>query len=226
MQPVRPISFWWRWVAANALGELIGLGGVAGAGYLVIVLFGEPKGIIQGIGLALFFVFAGSFEGYVLGHAQGKVLTLQIPALDGWVKGTVVGAVVAWALGMTPSTIMNLVQPRSPEPLPVLTTGLRMALAAGLGLVTGPLLAFFQWRVLRIYVAKAFWWLPANALAWAFGMPVIFAGVHVVAATPDKALAALAAAVTIAAAGAVVGAIHGAVLMWLCRGEVNRESAA
>jgi len=151
MRSVGPVSFWWRWVAANAVGELIGLGGVAGAGYLFIALFGEPESIIHGIGTALFFVLAGSFEGYVLGLAQGKVLRLRIPTLEGWVKATVVGAVVAWALGMTPSMIMSFVQPATPEAPPDMSTGLRMALAAGLGMAAGPLLAFFQWRVLRNY---------------------------------------------------------------------------
>jgi len=225
MRSVGPVSFWWRWVAANAVGELIGLGGVAGAGYLFIALFGEPESIIHGIGTALFFVLAGSFEGYVLGLAQGKVLRLRIPTLEGWVKATVVGAVVAWALGMTPSMIMSFVQPATPEAPPDMSTGLRMALAAGLGMAAGPLLAFFQWRVLRNYLAKAAWWLPANALAWAVGMPVLFAGVHGADAMPSKALAVLAAAATIAAAGAVVGAIHGAVLLWLCRAAIHREAA-
>ena len=126
---------------------------------------------------------------------------------------------------MTPSMIMSFVQPATPEAPPDMTTGLRMALAAGLGMAAGPLLAFFQWRVLRNHLASAAWWLPANALAWAFGMPILFAGVHVADASPNNALAVLTAAATITAAGAVVGAIHGTVLLWLCRADIRREAA-
>lgn len=111
MPLTRSISFWSQWVIANALGELVGLGAVAAAGYILISTVGEPQGISQVLIMALFFVVVGSFEGCVLGYAQAKVLALRVPALEGWIKATIVGAVVAWALGMTPSTIMSILEP-------------------------------------------------------------------------------------------------------------------
>jgi hypothetical protein len=55
----------------------------------------------------------------------------------------------------------------------------------------------------------------ANAAAWALGMPVIFLGAHGAAASHGSAVhLAVLGAVTLAAAGAVVGAVHGA---WLAR---------
>jgi hypothetical protein len=226
MLPVRSVPFWWRWVAANSAGELVGLGGVAALGYLASSLTGEHAGVAQTLGMAILLVLAGSFEGFVLGYFQANVLKLRIPMLEGWVKGTVVGTVVAWGLGMMPSTIMNLLQIATSEPTPIVSTGLRMIMAAGLGLVAGPVLAYFQWRVLRHYVPKAHWWLPANALAWAVGMPIIFAGVHVVVNTQVIALAVLAAGATIFAAGAAVGGIHGVALLLLCPNGVNRAAAS
>ena len=54
-----------------------------------------------------------------------------------------------------------------------------LLLAAGMGLVAGLILSAAQWRVLRRHVTRAWQWLPANAIAWAAGMPLIFAGVDV-----------------------------------------------
>ena len=40
-------QFWWRWVAANSLAELLGLGTVAALGYVIVGNVGEPRGISQ-----------------------------------------------------------------------------------------------------------------------------------------------------------------------------------
>lgn len=206
--------FWWRWVLANALGELLGLGAAAAAGYLVMAAWGEPRGVAQVLLVAAMFVGLGAIEGWVVGWAQARVLARRFPGLSGWTRASIVGAVVAWVLGMMPSTVMNLLEPAASGQPPewMSDEGVRLALAAGLGLVAGPVLALFQWRVLRRHVRRALWWLPANALAWAVGMPVIFLGVDLAAAMPNLASVLLSGAAAIALAGASVGAIHGAVL--------------
>ena len=51
-------------------------------------------------------------------------------------------------------------------------------LAASMGLVFGPILGAPQWWVLRRWVDKAIWWIPANAVAWAGGMVAIFVGMN------------------------------------------------
>ena len=58
---------------------------------------------------------------------------------------------------------------------------------------------------------------PANALAWAFGMVVIFAGVDLAASGGFGPGTVPILAVTLACAGAMVGAIHGLALVWLPR---------
>jgi hypothetical protein len=74
----------------------------------------------------------------------------------------------------------------------------------------------FQWLRLRLVVPRrSAWWLPANAAAWAAGMPIVFAGAHLGASLEPPGAIALLAALTLAAAGAIVGAIHGRVLLWL-----------
>jgi len=208
-------QFWWRWVAANSLAELLGLGTVATLGYVIAIRVGEPHGILQATTSASVFVLLGAFEGLVVGWAQARVLRLRLPGLTGWVRATVVGAAVCWALGMAPSTVMSLGQSTEARPPPEIGEPLRLLLAAGLGLVAGPALAFFQWQRLRRHVPRAGWWLPANAVAWAVGMPIIFLGAHVSAYTTEPLRVAAGVGAALVVAGAVVGAIHGCALLWL-----------
>lgn len=213
----RDIGFWFRWVLANAVGELLGLGPVAFVGILLARVFAEGGGPEALFGLGLF-TLLGAYEGAVVGLAQWIVLGRRLPAISrrSWVWATVAGAAVSWFLGMLPSTIMSLIGDGGgamPEPE---GAGVYV-MAAGMGLLLGAILATPQWRVLRRQVRGAGWWIPANALAWAAAMPLIF----LAAALPlprDGLLPLLAvAAAAIATAGAVVGAIHGAVLVWLTR---------
>jgi hypothetical protein len=219
--------FWQRWVVANALGELLGLGTVAAIGFLVFQRAGEPAGIGQALAFAIVFILLGAFEGAVIGLAQRQVLRTLLPPVRGWVFATVVGAVAAWALGMAPSTIATLAQqsPAAPQVEPPLA--LVLLLAAGLGALAGPLLAAFQWRSLRkVLPRKAWLWLPANAAAWALGMPVIFLGAQSNEITSSAAAIAALTALSILVAGALVGAVHGRVLLALVQGEATGNIAA
>jgi hypothetical protein len=92
---------------------------------------------------------------------------------------------------------------------------LMMVMAAGMGLVAGLVLGFPQWRVLRRYVERGWLWLLANSMAWAMGIPVIFAGVDLAQRSGTIGGAILAMAGALAAAGLSVGAIHGPILVKL-----------
>jgi hypothetical protein len=59
--------------------------------------------------------------------------------------------------------------------------------------------------------------MPANALAWAFGMAVIFASIDPAISGGFGLLSVVILGLTLACAGAVVGAIHGLALVWLLR---------
>jgi hypothetical protein len=92
---------------------------------------------------------------------------------------------------------------------------MKYMLAAMMGCVLGPVLGVPQWLVLRRHVRRAGWWVLANSIAWAAGMPVIFlAASNVGEETPFVQLA-IVAGVAFTIAGAVVGAIHGVALVWL-----------
>jgi hypothetical protein len=229
-----PVSFWrekfWqRWVVANALGELVGLGTVAIVGFLLFQHAGEPTNVAQALGFAAVFILLGAFEGVVIGLAQRKVLRTLLPSVHGWVLASVVGAIVAWAVGMVPSTVAGLMHQgvtatATPSEPPL---SLVLLLAACLGAIAGPMLAAFQWLSLRKVVrGKAWLWLPANAVAWAFGMPIIFVGAQANEFTSSTAAIAALVALAIFVAGAAVGAVHGRVLLALVQGGSSSANAA
>lgn len=212
-------SLWLRWVLANAIGEAIGLGGAvllgaAGAGYV-----GEGTGILATLVLAALAVLAGTLiEGTVVGSAQWLILKGPLPLMRWrtWVLATGAGAFLAWTLGMVPSTLLSLdsgggAPPAEPGEAAVL------GLAFLMGLVLGPVLGFAQWLALRPFVRRAGLWMPANALAWAFGMVVIFAGMDLAFGGGFGPGTVPILVLTLLWCGATVGAIHGLALMWLLR---------
>jgi hypothetical protein len=84
-----------------------------------------------------------------------------------------------------------------------------------MGAVGGAVLSFAQWPVLRRNVPGAGLWIPANMLAWTFGMPIIFWGIDMAFKMSAVWQSVLLMVVTLFAAGAVVGAIHGLFLLKL-----------
>lgn len=212
-----PQGTWALWIAANAVGEFVGLGAVAGIGYLLVAQSGEPTSVYGVLKVATVMVFLGGIEGWVVGFAQATVLKSRLPKVKGWIRATVFGAVTAWMLGMIPSTVINLLtlgqQQAQTQTPPDISDALQLLLAAGLGFVAGPILAVFQWRVLRFYVERAGLWILANALAWAVGMPIIFWGAQSVDPASPLGSIVLTIGAALFLAGATVGAIHGAFLL-------------
>jgi uncharacterized membrane protein YhaH (DUF805 family) len=208
--------FWWRWVGANALAEMIGLGvaGIVG----VQVFAGEPASLGQALVGVAPAVLAGAFEGLVVGWAQWSVLRRRLPDLRArsWIGATVLGALVAWCLGMLPSTLMSL----TPQPAAAAPSGpsvfegpLVYPLAMGMGAVLGLILGLPQWGVLRRWTPRGWRWIAANSAAWALGMPIIFLVAGGLPPGLPVAVIIVLVLATLAAAGAVVGAVHGAVLV-------------
>lgn len=213
------VRLWLRWVAANALGEVLGLGFL---GLVVGLLASHPSIRLPGwVGL-LGVLLLGTLEGVLVGTSQWLAMRRALPRLraPAWIRATAAGALLAWVLGMLPSTIMDLTASSSaPQtPPPEISDAVRMLLALGLGAVAGPILAGVQWRVLRQHLPHAGWWIPANSLAWLLGMPLVFVAVGAVASQGRLTLrGAVFGLLLIAAAGAVVGMVHGLVLVQLLR---------
>jgi hypothetical protein len=216
---------WMRWVAANALGEMIGLGLTFAAQALAFTAGGSNPSLALTIGLALLTVIAGTIEGLIVGWAQWIAMRWHFPAITrrAWVLATVVGALVAWFFGSLPSAIMNVgeasaaqgsAQTAAQEPPQVVV----LLLAAGLGVVAGAILSFFQYLALRrTHLDHSGWWIPANSLAWMVGMPLIFWGIDFIQGGMNTLQMLLFFAVLLALTGAVVGAIHGIALVRIWR---------
>lgn len=212
-------SLYLRWIFANAVGEAVGLGLTALVGATAVLYAGgETSGLVT-LALALLAIVAGALvEGTVVGTAQWWVLRDPLPLMPWrtWTVATGAGAFVAWTLGMVPSTVVSLGETggqagASAEPSIVVVFGLAFLM----GLVLGPVLGFAQWFALRRFVDRAVLWLPANALAWAFGMLVIFAGVELAMSGEFGPGTVLVLAATLLCAGAIVGAVHGLALVRL-----------
>lgn len=212
-----PWNFWGRWVAANALAEMIGLG----ASLLLwgIFVFGLEGRIGPLFAALIVVVGSTAIEGSAVGLAQWSVLRQRLPTLtwQSWLVATATGALIAWTLGMVPSTVFSMSAAATAEPPPEMSDLLIYSLAAGMGFVLGAILGAPQWWVLRRHLPGAGWWIPANMLAWAVGMPAVFLGMSLAPAAGVTVAFVLTLLGVLAVAGAFVGAIHGAVLVWLLR---------
>jgi hypothetical protein len=145
-------ALWVRWVGANTLGETIGLGFTA----LVAVAVagaGDTGRLSLVVAAVAALVAAGAVERAVVGYAQWRVLRGALAALRArsWVLATVIGAVVAWTLGMVPST---LAAGTGEGGAPPFSDAVQYLFAALMGLVLGPVLGVPQWRVLRRFVPR------------------------------------------------------------------------
>jgi hypothetical protein len=79
----------------------------------------------------------------------------------------------------------------------------------------GPVLGLAQWFVLCRLVPHSGRWLGANALAWAIGMPLMFAGMSLLPWDGNPLMLVLGLYTLCFMTGAVVGAVHGRVLVQL-----------
>jgi hypothetical protein len=216
------VGLWLRWVFANAVGEALGLGTTALIGAAIASSLGEETSALAILVLAVVAVLAGTLvEGTAVGTAQWSVLRGPLPGIHWrtWAVATGAGAFLPWFLGMIPSTVLSLgadsggTGTAPDEPRNVVVLGLAFCM----GLALGPVLGFPQWLVVRRFVSHGALWMSANAIAWAFGMVVIFVGIDPAISSGVDLLSVTILALTLACAGAVVGAIHGFALVWLLR---------
>jgi hypothetical protein len=208
-----------RWLATNSLAELLGLGATFAFDILLFTQLPGPTRLLPALGLILLTTATGAVEGTVVGLLQWSVLRAPFPQVTrrAWLLATLAGALAAWFLGSLPSTLTGLGGDPSGASAQEPETWLMMLLAAGMGLVLGLILALPQWHILRRHARRARAWLPANAAAWAIGMPVIFAAVDLAYRAGTIAGAAGILAAALALTGAIVGAVHGTALVWLAR---------
>jgi hypothetical protein len=179
--------------------------------------FGHAAGRTAGLVSADAMIVAGALEGAIVGLAQWRVLRRVFPSLEGgqWMRWTALGAAIAWAFGVLPSVMLGQSEVHVSADIAQMSGMIKYTLAAAMGGVLGAVLGIPQWHVLRRQVRGAAMWVPANALAWMVGVPVIFAAASSVASGASLPWLMLVAGLAFALAGAIVGGIHGLVLVWL-----------
>jgi len=209
---------WTRWTLANALSEMIGLGltfAVTGLLFSGIGAQNTTASILLSFGIA---VLSGAVEATFVGLAQWWAMHSWFPSIGkfAWWRGTLIGAWIAYVLGYLPSTLMSMGEANaSSAPVTEPAQWIVLLLAAGMGIVGGVVLSFAQWLVIRRKVQGAGIWIPANMLAWLFGMPVIFWGIDLAFKMPALWQSVLVMAGTLFVTGAIVGGIHGLFLIRL-----------
>lgn len=206
----RPETFLQRWIVANAAAEFVGLGLSVAAGYL---LFQQASTWIIFFGMITFGIF---LEGIVVGWLQWIVLKTKLSGLtaQAWIGATAFGAGIAWTLGMLPSSLMDSVAAQDGDGAMAEPNALFLyVMALVMGAVLGPILGCAQAFVLRHHVNHPYRWLPANAVAWAVGMLVIFVGIDLALAASSPLVSILIAALTLLITGTSVGLLHGLFLV-------------
>lgn len=210
-------TLWLRWLCANSFGELFGLGSTFAVIAWVFSVMDDQAGTVAVLASFLVAAASGGIEATLVGLAQWWAMHPWLPSMARrtWWMATLIGALVAYVLGYLPATFMSLSGGTSQSQVAEPTQGIVLLLAGGLGAVAGAVLSFAQWLALRRKVPRAGWWIPANMLAWLVGMPIIFWGIDVAQRVQPIAQTVLLLAVSLLLAGAVVGGIHGLVLIRL-----------
>ncbi|WP_206340225.1 hypothetical protein [Blastococcus litoris] len=162
--PIRPWdrARWRSWVARTTLGETVGF-----LFPVLVVLSGADD--LAAVPRLAVLLLAGAAEGAVLGWAQSSVLAQVVPELSrrDWIVRTALAAVVAWAVGLGPSTWAAGAADLPASLLVVLAVPVAVVLLSSIG--------FAQWTVLRRHVPAAGRWIGWTAAAWLAGLGVFTA---------------------------------------------------
>ncbi|MBD1844445.1 hypothetical protein H6F89_13790 [Cyanobacteria bacterium FACHB-63] len=208
-------KLWLRWSAANALSEVFGLGATFAAIALLLpkIERQQTAGILLAFAVS---VVCGAIEATVVGLAQWWAMRPWFPQIrrSDWWRATLIGALLGYAIGYLPSALLHI-RATTQTPIAEPPQWVTLLLAAGLGIVAGAVLSFAQWWVLRNKVRSARLWVPANMLAWAVGMPVIFWGMDLAFSMTTTSQRVCIIGGTLLVTGAIVGVIHGRFLMVL-----------
>jgi hypothetical protein len=153
--PLGGRALWWQWTKVVTVGELV-------AFFFPAVVGAVAAGAKLGpVAAAPAILTAGLVEGAILGFSQAVVIRQALPAISSrsWITATAVGALIAWAVSLVPTSIGDRIDELSPA---ILVTG---------GLVLGAVFLLsiggLQWRVLRDHLSRAGWWVAAVAVGWA-----------------------------------------------------------
>ena len=198
MEEERPVvgrSFWFRWLAASAVGSGVGVVSWVSVGTAAEALGLTPQ---NGISSVVIPGLVGAAFGAPFGFAQWIILRRHLRLAARWVTASAVGYAAVFLLG-------GLFF--SGEGAADLPAGRQLVLGALLGAAVAVPPAVLQWlMVLRSQLPKAGAWIAACVLSWALGFALSFL-LRLTVGDPSFVLGPPLA----------VG-LSGVVLVWLLRG--------
>lgn len=152
-------AFFRRWVACTVAGEA--------AGFTVAAALAATQDLTHMPALVVL-LGAGAIEGALLGRGQAMAMNrLQLPAaiLRLWPVATSVAAMVAWSIGLIPSSLERISW----------SSWVAWALAGVLVLALLASIPTAQFMLLRTALPTAGRWISFNAVAWLLGLCWTFA---------------------------------------------------
>ncbi len=194
--PANAARLWAAWTLATALGLVVAVGWVVIlAGILLIefeILFALLLGLLLG--------------GLIVSLPQYLVLRSRLRSPGGWITATALGSILA----LIGTTLIIALSATSR-----LHLDSEFAYLATSGVAFGTLLGLSQGLALRRTVRGAGWWILGSAAGWSLGVYVLFASSYGDLLYAPLDITEIGLLLRLAIAGLVVGAVTGAVLVWL-----------
>ena len=202
----RALAFWGPWLLRCGLAELAGIGLAAVVAISMTRLVGEPQTIGMKWLVYASFLVTGALEGAFIGLAQGSLLKRLVPSLRllPFTLWTMFPAVLAWAVGMGPSTFLATTSATAASPVTAPPVGLVLLLSAVGGALGGLLIGGSQWLEVRKHVTSARAWVIASVAGWALALPLDMLG----ATLPDASTPPWLIALSAAGFGLLAGPLH------------------
>jgi len=194
-RPVVGRSFWFRWLAASAVGSGVGVVSWVSVGTAAEAIGLTPQ---SGFSRVLIPALVGAAFGAPFGIAQWMVLRRHLQLAGRWVTASTVGYAAVFLLG-------GLFF--SGEGAADLPPGRQVLLGGLLGAAVALIPSVLQWLlVLRSQLTRAGTWIATSVLSWTLGFAVSFL-LRLVLGDPSFVLGPM-----------VAVALSGIVMVWLLRG--------
>jgi hypothetical protein len=155
-----------KWVLANFIAELLGLG--------IIAFLATIFPIYDNQNLQIVLILPGVFQGLILGVAQWLVLRRYMRNSIWWVLATIIGCFFGWLLVLFVSAIALFTMAVTQKELDFITALLGVIwLATAVGMLIG-LPQGLVFTSLKVKFYKVVWWINVNALAWILRLFLVF----------------------------------------------------
>lgn len=145
-------------------------------------------------------LLAGALTGAIVGAAQWLLLRSRVSWAKQWIWATLGGFLLAAAIAEGYRRVFHA---------DIETTKLSIPVYLGITyILLGAPIGICQWLILRKHFRYAAWWIAASVAGYVFGLAGIITVVPIMTYVGGKVLASL-------VIGLLIGAITGAVLVWL-----------